>query len=91
MPPTLPDKTGSLPWSSNSSTMSASILLDQPGTVSYTNLDRIWGKVVVRCGKSIDVQSIVVKVEGESRTRLLAPPGPANERPKPQLEYHKVL
>ncbi|KAK5171320.1 uncharacterized protein LTR77_004464 [Saxophila tyrrhenica] len=71
--------------------MAAAIVLDQPGNVSYTNLDQISGKVVVRCGKSIDVESIVVKVEGESRTRLLAPPGPSGERAKPQLEYHKIL
>jgi hypothetical protein len=91
MPTTLPDKAGSLPWVNNS-TMAASIVLDQPGgAVSYTNLDVISGKVVLRCGKSIDVESIVVKVEGESRTRLLSPPGANGERPRPQLEYHKVF
>lgn len=89
MPHYYPDKSASLPWT-NSATMAASIVLDQAVNVSYTNLDQISGKVVVRCGKSMDVDSIDVKVEGESRTRLLAPAGPNGERPKPQLEYHRV-
>ena len=72
------------------SNMQASIVLDQPGNTSYTNLDQISGKVVVRCGKSADIESIIVKLEGESRTRLLSPTGPHGEKAKPQLEYHKV-
>ncbi|KAK5121308.1 hypothetical protein LTR85_005474 [Meristemomyces frigidus] len=73
-------------------TMQATVVLDQGGTVSFTNLDEISGRVVVRCGKSADVNAIVVKLEGESRTRLLSPGGgPNNERPRPQLEYHKIL
>lgn len=79
----------SLPWS-HLSNMQASIVLDQPGNVSFTNLDQISGKVVVRCGKSADIESIIVKLEGESRTRLLSPTGPHGEKAKPQLEYHKV-
>ena len=70
--------------------MNASIVLDQPGNANFTNLDTISGRVVLRCAKSADVDNIIVKLEGESRTRLLAPPGPNGERPKPQLEYHKV-
>ncbi len=70
--------------------MAASIILDQAVNVAYTNLDQLSGKVVLRCPKQIEVDSILVKVEGESRTRLLSPPGPNGERPKPQLEYHKV-
>jgi len=70
--------------------MQASIVLDQPGNVSFTNLDEISGQVVVRCAKSADVSGIVVKLEGESRTRLLSPPGPNGEKARPQLEYHKV-
>ncbi|KAK3629244.1 hypothetical protein LTR56_018131 [Elasticomyces elasticus] len=71
--------------------MNAVVLLDQGGNVSYTNLDEITGKVVVRCTKSSDVSSIAVKLEGESRTRLMSPSGPNGERPRPQLEYHKIL
>jgi hypothetical protein len=70
--------------------MQASIILDQPGNVSFTNLDVISGRVVVRCSKSVDISTIVVKLEGESRTRLMSAGGPDGERPKPQLEYHKV-
>jgi hypothetical protein len=77
------------PWSANMS-MQASIVLDQPGNISFTNLDEISGKVVVRCSKSVDINTIVVKLEGESRTRLMSSGGPDGERPKPQLEYHKV-
>lgn len=73
-----------------SGSMNASIILDQPGNVAYTNLDEISGRVVVRSGKSENVNSIVVKLEGESRTRLLSPPGQNGERPKPMIEYHKV-
>ena len=83
------DKQPTSPWSHLTS-MQASIVLDQPGNVSFTNLDQISGKVVLRSGKSVDVNGIIVKLEGESRTRLLSPPGPNGEKPKPQLEYHKV-
>lgn len=72
--------------------MNATVILDKGGNVAYTNLDEISGKVSIRCGKSADVSSIVVKLEGESRTRLMSPGGgPNNDRPKPQLEYHKIL
>lgn len=70
--------------------MNASIVLDQPGNVSFTNLDQISGKVALRCVKNVDVDQILVKLEGESRTRLLSPPGVDGEKPKPQVEYHKV-
>ena len=83
------DRRPSLPWNQLNS-MQASIVLDQPGNVSFTNLDQISGKVVLRCGKSINIDQILVKLEGESRTRLLSPSGPNGEKPKPQLEYHKV-
>lgn len=69
--------------------MLASIVLDQ-SFPHYTNLDYISGKVYVRTPTSTSVSSIVVKLEGESRTRLLPPPNPSNDRQKPQLEFHKV-
>lgn len=75
-------------WSNAS--VSAAIVLDQSGSVTFTNLDIISGKVVLRCGKSVDIDTVVVKLEGESRTRLMSPPGPNGEKPRPQLEYHKV-
>ncbi|THZ05724.1 hypothetical protein D6C95_02710 [Aureobasidium pullulans] len=70
--------------------MLASIVLDQ-NFPSYTNLDYISGKVFVRTQTATTVSSIVVKLEGESRTRLLPPPNPSNDRQKPQLEFHKIL
>lgn len=70
--------------------MDASVSLDQAGNVSFTNLDEITGRILVRNARPADVTAVVVKLEGESRTRLLSPPGVNGERPKPQLEYHKV-
>jgi hypothetical protein len=70
--------------------MNTSIVLDQPANVSLTNLDIVSGRVVIRTPKATDVESILVKLEGESRTRLMSSPGPNGERPKPQMEYHKV-
>lgn len=78
-------------WNPSLSTMQASVILDQPGNVSFTNLDTISGRIVVRSAKSADVSSIVVKLEGESRSRLMSPPGQNGERAKPQVEYHKIL
>jgi len=77
-------------WAGNA--MNATVVLDQGGNVSFTNLDEISGKVVVRCAKSSDVTAIIVKLEGESRTRLMSPGGgPNNDKPRPQVEYHKIL
>ena len=70
--------------------MQTSIVLDQPGNIAFTNLDEISGKVVLKLTKKIEVDGITVKLEGESRTRLLSPPGKNGEKSKPQLEYHKV-
>jgi len=50
--------------------MLASIVLDQ-SFPHYTNLDYISGKVFVRTQTATTVSAIVVKLEGESRTRLL--------------------
>lgn len=69
--------------------MLASITLDQ-GYSHYTNLDIISGKVLIRTPTSANVSSIVVKLEGESRTRLMSPANPNGDRPRPQLEFHKV-
>lgn len=89
MVPYNPEKKPKLPqWSGGA--MNAAIVLDQGDNFSYTNLDEISGRVIVRAAKSADVGQIVVKLEGESRTRLLSPPGQNGEKPRPQLEYHKV-
>lgn len=83
------DLTATRPWIP-STTVNASIKLDQPGKVTFTNLDFISGKVVVKCAKPLDLENVVVKLEGESRTRLQSPAEVDGKRPKPQLEYHKV-
>ncbi|KAF2222552.1 hypothetical protein BDZ85DRAFT_199894, partial [Elsinoe ampelina] len=70
--------------------MSASIALDQNYS-TFTNLDIVSGKVYVRTSKSLSVSVVTIKLEGESSTRLLPPPTPANERPKPAIEFHKIL
>lgn len=70
--------------------MNASLVFDQSRSTTFTNLDFISGKVVLKCSKSADLDSIVVKLEGESRTRLLSPTAPGGEKQRPQLEYHKV-
>ncbi|KAF2276952.1 uncharacterized protein EI97DRAFT_304073 [Westerdykella ornata] len=71
--------------------MLVSISLEHPHT-HYTNLDIINGRVTLRVTSPSTVSNIVVKLEGESRTRLLAPVRP--ERPdkqRPVLEVHKIL
>lgn len=53
--------------------MSVRIQLDNPHTF-YTNLDFISGRVILNLTSDETVSKIVVKLEGESRTRLLRPP-----------------
>jgi hypothetical protein len=72
------------------SSMNTTLVLDQPPNISLTNLDVVSGRVVITTVKPTDVESIIVKLEGESRTRLMSPPGLNGERPRPQMEYHKV-
>ncbi|KAH7138644.1 arrestin [Dendryphion nanum] len=71
--------------------MHVSIALEHPHT-HYTNLDVISGKVLLRVPNPANVSSIVVKLEGEARTRLLAAVRPDRpDRQKPVLEVHKIL
>ena len=59
----------------------------------FTNLDFITGKAILSLGIDTPVSSIVVKLEGESRTRLAAPKYPHNDRSekkRTELEIHKV-
>ncbi|KAK7550517.1 arrestin [Phyllosticta paracitricarpa] len=71
--------------------MLVSILLDQPPP-HYTNLDTISGRVLLRATSNTTVSSIIVKLEGESRTRLIPPPRPdyPNKQQRPVLEIHKA-
>ncbi|KAI9709783.1 MAG: hypothetical protein M1820_003186 [Bogoriella megaspora] len=71
--------------------MHVQIVLDNPRGV-FTNLDVIAGKVILQLRYPVNVNSIIVKLEGESRTRLLAPPlNDRRDRPRPELEIHKIL
>jgi len=70
--------------------MPVQIVLDHPNTI-WTNFDQINGKVVLKLDSQSSISSIVVKLEGESRTKLLAPaPTDFERRPRPQEEFHKV-
>ncbi|KAF1831025.1 hypothetical protein BDW02DRAFT_506213 [Decorospora gaudefroyi] len=71
--------------------MNVSIALEHPHE-HYTNLDVIQGKVHLRVPNPTNISSIVVKLEGESRTRLLAPIHPNRpDKQRPVLEVHKFL
>lgn len=72
--------------------MSVKVLLDKPHA-HFTNLDFITGRVVLTLGVETPITSIVVKLEGESRTRLAGPKYPHGERPdkkRTEIESHKV-
>lgn len=73
--------------------MNVQLHLDPHGP--YTNLDLVTGKVILHNPSSTTISHITVKLEAESRTRLLAPPSqdPRQNRrnePRPVLEVHKV-
>jgi hypothetical protein len=71
--------------------MNVSIALQHPHE-HYTNLDVIQGKVVLRVPNPTNISGIIVKLEGESKTRLLAPIHPARpDKQRPVLEVHKFL
>ncbi|KAF2853362.1 arrestin [Plenodomus tracheiphilus IPT5] len=71
--------------------MLVSIALEHPHE-HYTNLDLIQGKVFLRVPNPTNISSIIVKLEGESRTRLLAPIHPNRpDKQRPVLEVHKFL
>lgn len=71
--------------------MNVSIALQHPHE-HYTNLDIIQGKVVLRVPNPTNISSIIVKLEGESKTRLLAAIHPSRpDKQRPVLEVHKFL
>lgn len=70
--------------------MNVQVALTAPHQV-YTNLDTIQGTAVLNLTNPVQIYSIAVKLEGESRTRLLSPGRPdLGERPRPYEEIHKV-
>ncbi|RDI79289.1 hypothetical protein Vi05172_g10696 [Venturia inaequalis] len=73
--------------------MNVQLQLDPHG--QYTNLDVVTGRVILHNPSSTTISHITVKLEAESRTRLLAPPSqdPRQNRrnePRPVLEVHKL-
>ncbi|KAM5465459.1 hypothetical protein MferCBS49748_004915 [Microsporum ferrugineum] len=73
--------------------MSVRIFLDRPHAY-FTNLDYITGKAVLALSTETPITSIVVKLEGESRTRLASAKYPHNERSdkkRTEIELHKLL
>ena len=78
--------------------MSVHIQLDRPHA-HFTNLDFITGRVLLRISYSETIAAIVVKLEGESKTRLVAPAPEweyqgstmfPREQGRAELEVHKV-
>lgn len=72
--------------------MAVRVLLDRP-YAHFTNLDFISGRVVLTLATETPITTIVVKLEGESRTRLAGPKYPHGERPdkkRTEIEAHKV-
>ncbi|KAL2368457.1 hypothetical protein RJ035_005465 [Blastomyces gilchristii] len=73
--------------------MSVRIHLDRPHAY-FTNLDFITGKVILALSTDTPVSSVVVKLEGESSTRLAAPKYPnsdRSEKKRTEVESHKLL
>ena len=72
--------------------MSVSVLLDKPHNC-FTNLDFISGRVILQIPYNETISAIVVKLEGESKTRLVSYVdqfGRPSGREHTQLEVHKV-
>lgn len=75
--------------------MAVFIQLDRPHA-HFTNIDFITGKVILRLHVNESISSIVVKLEGESKTRLGSDfqvgygQYERHERGRPELEVHKV-
>lgn len=89
--------TGNHPLAHHRISMSVQVHLDKPHA-HFTNLDFITGRVSLRISYSETIAAIVVKLEGESKTRLV-PPSPYagydhplyREKPgRAELEIHKV-
>jgi hypothetical protein len=70
--------------------MIVQLRLDKPHA-HFTNLDIISGRVFLRVPNTTNVSAVIVKLEGESRTRLMAPTRPDRQgTARPVLEVHKV-
>jgi hypothetical protein len=73
--------------------MSVRIHLDDPHAF-YTNLDFISGRIILNLSREDDVSAILVKLEGESKTRMAIPEDPrmrGDSRIQYAQENHKIL
>ncbi|RMD41418.1 hypothetical protein DV735_g3678, partial [Chaetothyriales sp. CBS 134920] len=70
--------------------MSVRIQLDQDPSAPYTNLDFISGRVILVLSSDATISAVNVKLEAESRTRLM-PPRERPDRKRAELEVHKLL
>ena len=72
--------------------MTARVQLDQPHA-HFTNLDYVTGQILLHLTSEEAISSIVVKLEGESKTRLADQLNVVHDRPnrrRVELEVHKV-
>ena len=72
--------------------MTARVQLDQPRAL-FTNYDFVTGRIWLHLTSEEAISSIVVKLEGESKTRLVDYGNPAHDRKTRgtvELEVHKV-
>lgn len=72
--------------------MAVRIQLDRPHA-HFTNLDFITGKVQLQINTSETISNVIVKMEGESKTRLAVPEMYQYDRRdagRTELEVHKV-
>lgn len=70
--------------------MNVNLFLDKPRN-HFTNLDEVTGRVVLKTISAQSVSNVTVKLEAESRTRLISQGRPGhNDKPRPVLEVHKV-
>ena len=69
--------------------MNVSIELDRQNK-QYTNLDILSGRVLVRNPSPTGINSITIKLEGESVTRLYSTGLYSGDKEKPLAEMHKV-
>lgn len=74
--------------------MSVRIHLDDPHAF-YTNLDFISGRIILNLSREDTISAILVKLEGESKTRMAIPEDPRLRGGDPRVqyaqEYHKIL
>ncbi|GAO48935.1 hypothetical protein G7K_3097-t1 [Saitoella complicata NRRL Y-17804] len=70
--------------------MSVKIQLKDQGK-TFTNLDYVEGTVLLDLRTDEDIEKVTVKLEGVSRSVVMAPRRPGDRKEKPYVEIHKLL